>query len=72
MGTATGLRRRQKPTTKLETARLFESQRAPLCREEQLLLTFFGGGVSPVEAVPAELGVSGRRMEPSTVFLIAD
>ncbi len=32
----------------------------------------FWRGVSPVEAGPGEPRVSGRRIEPSIVFLIAD
>ena len=32
----------------------------------------FRRGVSPVETDPGESSVSGRRMESSTVFLIAD
>ena len=32
----------------------------------------FQRGVSPVEAVLGERRVSGRRIEPSIVFLIAD
>src|SRR5438876_11282230 len=59
MGTATGLRRRQKLTTKLETARLVESQRAPLCREEQLLLTFFGGRSRQLKLFWASLTLQG-------------
>src|SRR5437667_11895601 len=59
MGTATGLRRRQKPTTKLETARLVESQRALLCRGEQLLLRFFGGGSRQLKLFSASLTLQG-------------
>src|SRR5438552_792555 len=59
MGTATGLRRRQKPTTKLETARLVESQRALLCRGEQLLLRFFGGGSRQLKLFWASLTLQG-------------
>jgi len=32
----------------------------------------FSRGVSPAEADPGELCVSGRRVELSTIFLIAD
>src|SRR5437667_12754131 len=59
MGTATGLRRRQEPTTKLETARLVESQRALLCRGEQLLLRFFGGGSRQLKLIWASLTLQG-------------
>src|SRR5256885_13896467 len=59
MGTATGLRRRQKPTTKLETARLVKPQRALLCREEQLLLRFFGGGSRQLKMKWASLTLQG-------------
>src|SRR5437667_5445686 len=59
MGTATGLRRRQKPTTKLETARLFESQRAPLCRGEQLLLRFLERGSHQLKLFWASLTLQG-------------
>src|SRR5437879_5753048 len=59
MGTATGLRRRQEPTTKLETARLVESQRALLCREEQLLLRFSSEGSRQLKLFWATLTLQG-------------
>src|SRR5438876_3433707 len=59
MGTATGLRRRQEPTTKLETARLVESQRALLCREEQLLLRFSSEGSRQLKLIWASLTLQG-------------
>jgi len=59
MGTAKGLRRRQKPTTKLETSRLVESQRALLCREEQLLLRFLERGSRQLKLFWATLTLQG-------------
>src|SRR5439155_3514589 len=59
MGTAKGLRRRQKPTTKLETSRLVESQRALLCRGEQLLLRFLERGSRQLKLFWASLTLPG-------------
>src|SRR5256885_6164937 len=59
MGTAKGLRRRQKPTTKIETCRLVESQRALLCREEQLLLRFLERGSRQLKLFWATLTLQG-------------
>src|SRR5439155_2384835 len=61
MGTATGLRRRQKPTTKLETVRLVESQRALLCREGQLLLRFSSEGSRQLKLNRASLAKQGAE-----------
>src|SRR2546421_9082893 len=61
MGTATGLRRRQEPTTKLETARLVKSQRALLCRGEQLPLTFFDRGSRQLKLFWASLAKQGAE-----------
>jgi hypothetical protein len=43
-------------------------QRACLCREEKIILRFFGEGSHPVETVLGESWGSGRKTAPSTVF----
>ena len=47
---------------------LIPSQSPVLGCEEQLLLTFFRGGVSPVETEPGESCETGRRISRSAVF----